>query len=426
MEVTPQTSVNKYSRPAACLAAGFLLAYPIAAQTASPAIAPPAGQQPLPGEFRDPDTGARILRLSRNPSASGVIYFTQACITPDSRYALVRDLDAAAGHTAGLMYRYDFKTGTLVKLTDLVTKNQVLVPRSGNMYFTSDNDRAIYATNILDLKTRKVAVMPAGITCSGGLTVNVDETLVAGTGLLAKEHVNEPILTTAPNQGAAFGDTFARHDTNLLIDADIKTGKVSELHRINTWLGHTQFSPSDPTLLMYCHEGPWAQVDRIWTLRIGGQPQLVLKRTEDNEIAGHEFWSTDGSAIWYDHNFRNTPGRQYLEGKNLATGAITRYPVTAVFRSIHYTQSPDAKFFVCDGGTIKGHPEQQAMFILVPENGTLRPIKICSMARNNYTDAEPNPHLTPDQHWVLFTATFSGVPQAYAVEMPRRFWRSSL
>jgi oligogalacturonide lyase len=389
----------------------------------------PAAESPnstAPGDFTDPDTGAKVLLLSKTPGpAAGVIYFTQDSISPDSRYTLVRYLEPTAGHTAGIMYRYDFKTGELLKLTERMTKNQVLFPKSGNLYYTSDNDRAIYATNILDLKTRKVADMPEGIACSGGLTVNADETLVVGTGSLLKEHEKEATLTTAPNQGPVFGQTFERHDTNLLIAADIRSGKVSELHRIDTWLGHTQFSPTDPKLLMYCHEGPWAKVDRIWTLRIGdgSQPQLVLKREEDNEIAGHEFWSSDGSTIWYDHNYRGTPGKQFLEGKNLATGQITRYPITAPFGSIHYTNSPDGKFFVGDGGTNKAHPEQQAMFILVPEEGKLRPIKLCSMARNDYKAAEPNPHLTPDQRWVTFTATFSGTPQAYAIEMPKEFWR---
>ena len=380
----------------------------------------------IPDESKDPDTGARILHLSKIPNpASGVIYFTQACTTPDSRYTLVRYLDPKSGHTAGLMYRYDFKTGELVKLTDLMTKNQVMVAASGNLYYTSDNDRAIYVTNILDLKTRKVADMPAEIVCTGGLTVNSDETMIVGTGGLVSEHKNDVTLTTPPNQGSAFNDIFQRHDTNLLIAFDLKTGKYTELHRINTWLGHVQFSPVDPKLLMYCHEGDWAKVDRIWLLRIGdgSAPQLVLKRAEDNEIAGHEFWSSDGTITWYDHNYRNTPGKHFLEGKNIATGAITRYPIVAPFGSIHYTNSPDGKFFVCDGGTNRDHPDQQAMYILIPDNGKLRPIKLCNMAKNDYKAAEPNPHLTPDQHWVTFTATFSGTPQAYAVEMPKEYWR---
>jgi oligogalacturonide lyase len=389
-------------------------------------IPPLTADASIPDEFKDPDTGARIIHLSKIPNpASGVIYFTQACTTPDSRYTLVRYLDVKSGHTAGFMYRYDFKIGELRKLTDLLTKNQVLVPASGNLYYTSDNDRAIYATNIFDFKTRKVAQMPAEFICTGGLTVNADETIVVGTGGLTEEHKSDTVLTTPPNQGSAFNDIFERHDTNLLLAADIKTGKVTELHRIKTWLGHTQFSPTDPKLLMYCHEGNWAKVDRIWLLRLGdgSQPQLVLKRTEDNEIAGHEFWSSDGSTIWCDHNYRNTKGKEFLEGKNAATGEITRYPITAPFGSIHYSNSPDGKFFVCDGGTNKDHPDLQAMYILVPENGKLRPTKLCNMAHNDYKAAEPNPHLTPDQHWVTFTATFTGTPQAYAVEMPKELWR---
>ncbi|MEY4489907.1 MAG: hypothetical protein RIQ79_2415 [Verrucomicrobiota bacterium] len=382
---------------------------------------------PVPAVFKDPDTGAKIIHLSTAPNeVSGVIYFTQGCITPDSRYTLVRYLDHSAGHTAGHMYRYDFTNGELLRLTELMTKNQVMAPKSGNLYFTADADRAIYVTNIHDLTTRKLADMPEGILCSGSLTVNADETLIVGTGSLAEEHVNEPVLTTAPNQGSTFGDTFKRHDTNLVLSVEVKTGKVTELHRINTWLGHAQFSPVDPTLLMYCHEGPWAQVDRMWTLRIGdgSQPQNVLVRTEDNEIAGHEFWSTDGATLWYDHSFRKTPGKQFLEGRSVADGSIMRYPIKAPFGSIHYTQSPDGKFFVADGGTNKEHPERQAMYILVPDHGGLRPIKLCSMARNDYKAAEPNPHLTPDQHWVVFTATFHGPPQAYALEMPREYWLS--
>ena len=121
-------------------------------------------------------------------------------------------------------------------------------------------------------------------------------------------------------------------------------------------------------------------MDRIWTLRVGEDSplQLVLKRTEANEIAGHEFWSSDGSTIWFDHNYRQTPGKQYLEGENVTNGNTVRYPISSPFVSIHYTQSPDGRF-AGDGGTVKNHPERQGMYILIPDNGMLRPIKLCSM-----------------------------------------------
>src|SRR6187402_2892368 len=79
------------------------------------------------------------------------------------------------------------------------------------------------------------------------------------------------------------------------------TGDQVIIHRSTDWLNHLQFSPTDPQLLMFCHEGPWHRVDRIWSMRLGdAQPQLVHHRTMNMEIAGHEFFSVDGRSIWYD------------------------------------------------------------------------------------------------------------------------------
>jgi len=42
---------------------------------------------------------------------------------------------------------------------------------------------------------------------------------------------------------------------------------------------------------MYCHEGMWQKVDRIWLIHTDGTDNtLVHKRTMAMEIAGHEFW----------------------------------------------------------------------------------------------------------------------------------------
>ena len=49
-----------------------------------------------------------------------------------------------------------------------------------------------------------------------------------------------------------------------------QTGEVKTIHKANDWLNHLLFSPTDPTLLMFCHEGPWHKVDRIWTIRTDG------------------------------------------------------------------------------------------------------------------------------------------------------------
>ena len=52
------------------------------------------------------------------------------------------------------------------------------------------------------------------------------------------------------------------------------------------------------------------------------------------------------------------------------------------------------------------------MTLQEPDGDTLKLTKLCSLQKNDYSQCEPNPHLTPDQHWLVFTATFTGTPQA--------------
>jgi oligogalacturonide lyase len=73
------------------------------------------------------------------------------------------------------------------------------------------------------------------------------------------------------------------------------------VHGQLSWLNHLQFSPTDPKLLMYCHEGPWHKLHRIWLIDVETRSiRKVHERTVDREIAGHEFWSPDGRTIWFD------------------------------------------------------------------------------------------------------------------------------
>ncbi|MGH1560680.1 oligogalacturonate lyase family protein [Caulobacter segnis] len=39
---------------------------------------------------------------------------------------------------------------------------------------------------------------------------------------------------------------------------DLKTGDRKVVHASDKWLGHARFSPTDPALAMFCHEGPLA------------------------------------------------------------------------------------------------------------------------------------------------------------------------
>ena len=136
--------------------------------------------------------------------------------------------------------------------------------------------------------------------------------------------------TNAPGAGRRGGRGGGGGRMLQFFAVEIKTGAVRTFFPMTDNLNHDQCSPTDPTLILYCHEGAWEQVDRIWTIRTDGTgARLMHPRTMPMEIAGHEFFGYDGKTVWYD---LQTPksGVFWLAGVNVQTGERIRYPHRAL------------------------------------------------------------------------------------------------
>ena len=178
-------------------------------------------------------------------------------------------------------------------------------------YFKGD---AVYETDI-DTKASREVVKNAKLRTGSGLALNADETLLGGS-MVAGEVPEEfrprppraaatplpnapagqiPARDSYPGKGEMMERRLAAKIPMSLYTINIKSGEVKTFHPATDWLNHVQFSPTDPTLMMFCHEGPWHKVDRIWTIRTdGSESKKIHTRTMEMEIAGHEFFSPDG------------------------------------------------------------------------------------------------------------------------------------
>jgi oligogalacturonide lyase len=295
--------------------------------------------------------------------------------------------------------------------------------------------------------TRKIADLPRRGSVA---TVNADESLLAGTYIegSGQDYGGNRAAAGTPgagqqihpldqprNKGQMMEERLAAHLPMALFVIDTKTGETRTILKSTDWLNHLLFSPSDPTLLMFCHEGPWHKVDRIWTIRTDGSRLIKIHtRTMQMEIAGHEFWSADGKTIWYD---LQTPRGEdfWLAGYNVATGARTWYHLQRDEWSIHFNVTRDGKLFCGDGGDsgqvakakngrwiylfrpelFESHGVNQRDFV---QPGVLRSEKLVNMSKHNYR-LEPNVSFTPDAKWVVFRSNMFGDTYAFAVEVAK-------
>jgi oligogalacturonide lyase len=386
------------------------------------------GAEDPPVSWVDPDTGHRVLRLTSEPNSAS-LYFNQNGYTADGK-------------------RLVYTTPGGISVLDLATRKgrQVVQGRvrmidagrkNNRVYYVRDG--AAWYTDIDTGATRQIAALPPRGSIA---TVNADETLLAGTYIEGQgqdyggNRAQQPHPLDQPrNKGQMMEERWAARLPMAMFTVKVATGEIRIIHKSRDWLNHLLFSPTDPGLLMFCHEGPWHKVDRIWTIRTDGtQLQKIHTRTMAMEIFGHEFWSADGKTIWYD---LQTPRGEdfWLAGYEIESGRRTWYHLERNEWSIHFNVTRDGKLFCGDGGDpgqVARAPDGQWIYLFRPERienrgiddpnfvrpGVLRAERLVNMSKHQYR-LEPNVSFSPDQKWVVFRSNRFGPTYVFAVEVDK-------
>ena len=389
-----------------------------------------------PESWIDKDTGHRVVRLTKE-KGSASLYFNQNGYTADGKKLVYTTPNGI--HVLDLATRQARQVVEgRVRLIDAGHKTQ-------RVFYLRDG--AAFWTNVDTGETKKIGDLPKRGSIS---SVNADETLLAGTYIEgeAGQDYNSRRPSASPaaqghpldqprDKGRMMEDRWASRLPMGLYTLNVKTGETKTIHRANDWLNHLLFSPTDPTMLMFCHEGPWHKVDRIWLMRTDGSmaPKKIHSRTMAMEIWGHEFWSADGKTVWYDLQIPR--GEDFfLASYHVETGARTWHHLQRDEWSIHFNVTGDGTLFTGDGGDpgqVARAKDGQWLYLFRPElipnrglddqsfvrPGVLRAERLVNMSQHQYR-LEPNVSFTPDQKWVVFRSNmFGGDTYVYAVEVAR-------
>jgi oligogalacturonide lyase len=400
--------------------------------------------QDLPREWIDPDTGHRVVQLSTGHGEES-LYFNLYAFTAGGTKMV---MSAAGGNI-------DLVTLATGEIEHVYTGNGARIMQAGRktgaIYYQKDG--ALYALDPATKESRLVVKVPD----HGSIdAINCDETLGAGTitaggreGRRRQRSASPTILPSGVEQGdipsqvdkhSMMDRRLAARTPTTLFTINLQTGEIREMLHTTDWTDHEQFSPTDPQLLLYAHEGRQWKVDRVWLLRVDGksQPKLVHQRTMRMEIAVHEYWSEDGQWVYYD---LQTPLSEdfWVGGYNVTTGKRIWYHLPPNHWSVHYNTSPDGTLFSGDGSDPVIHYAQAKdakwMFLfhpsLIPDQpgetadqqdmiqvAKLTPERLVNLSRHDYS-LEPNGMFTPDGKWLVFRSNFRGPIQVYAVEIAK-------
>jgi oligogalacturonide lyase len=453
----------------AALAALILL--PVTAQAADDSKAAP------PKSWVDKDTGHRVWRLSDEPNSGG-FYFNVNGYTPDLKQMIytapdgIHVLDMTT-HATKLLVANPPKPANAPSGPGGFMRYGVHALVAGyktNSVFYTQTDPAtnvtsVYKADVYTGAIRKLVDLPEKRMI---VSINADETLAAGTYIEGDATGQEfgsnmpatpqrPAATDNRVASEAQGPHYQPLDKGEMMERRLaarlplvlftirlepgpngaKPGDITVLLHSTDWVNHLLFSPTDPALLMYCHEGPWQKVDRIWMIHTDGTHNTMIhKRTMVNEIFGHEFWGLDGETIWYDWQYPK--GEDFfLASYNLKTGQRTAYHLQRDEWGIHFNLTKDLDLFCDDGGDpgqVARSKNGEWIELLHPQifkvgegalndpsfwqAGVFHSEHLVNMSHHNYRE-EPNVRFSPDKKLVLFTSNMFGPSYVFGVEVDK-------
>lgn len=416
----------------------------------------------LPTTWVDKDTGHRVYRLTEEANSSG-FYFNVNAYSPDGKLMVftapdgIHVLELATKKTRLLVPNPPREAGAARGMFNGV--HAIVVGRKTNSVFFTQYDPAADKTVIAKADmysgaVTKLTTEPGRVSVP---TINADETLAAGTmndgPAVAPEYGANAVspngtpaarapgsLVQPVNKGEMMEKRLASRQPLILFTVDLRpgasNGKVTTLLHSTDWVNHLLFSPTDPTLLMYCHEGPWQKVDRIWMIHTDGTHNtLIHKRTMLMEIAGHEFWGLDGRTIWYDWQYPK--GEDFfLASYDLTTHKRTAYHMQRNEWSIHFNLTQDLDLFTGDGGDpgqVAKAPNGEWIELFYPrlitgqgalnepdfwQPGVFKSEHLVNMSHHNYR-LEPNVRFSPDKKMVFFTSNMFGPSYVFGVEVEK-------
>ncbi|NWG76607.1 MAG: hypothetical protein HXY24_18730 [Rubrivivax sp.] len=364
----------------------------------------------------DPLNGVLVTRLTDDTCRCWYPYFTQPVF--DAAGRLLVSSDASGEVQLHLLDAH----GRMVQLTDVPGgvggHSATILPGRGQAAYVAG--RQVFRVDLETHLSEPIFEAPEGF----GISILSP----SGDGASVTFATCETMRTSTRTawQYSDMRERLFRRPACVIFRVDTATGQPRALWGEHAWISHVIVSPTDSDVVVFCHEGPWELVNRLWRIRcsadlveplLADQPRLVR--------AGHEFFCADGTlAVQYSR--RLTPTAVDWISYNCLLDPDGRAPRFWRYPSrmpTHFQANSTADLFVGDGAHPDAAPalDGAACLALIRHRDDER-CEVTPLCRHDTSwkdqPSHPHPVFAPDDRSVYFNSDRTGRVAVYRVGVP--------
>lgn len=386
---------------------------------------------------RDETTGVPVTRITDNKAHYDRPYFTTPQFTKDSRFTLfvsdftgtsrIKNPNAPAVGKIGFgeLFLLELKSARAIQLTQGEAvkmghgAHALLAPDGKNAYFYSNE--FLKSVNLETLETRELMKIPFSYNFHS-LSITNDcryllFSLVEEVELLTQQFSN-PLDGTAP--GAR--ERFFKEPSSLIIRYDLQANQGETIYGGHYRITHANLKPDDGDKILFCHDGPWDLVQRMWTVDAATDVVLPLIEQKRNlEQIVHEFF-TPGGRVGAQYSYRYRPDIPYFMFADIFTDFDGKneerfyYPFK---RPDHVSVGVKEELGVGDSCMLNSDMKDASQYISLihynKDNHRSELSLLCSHNSSGRKFAHVHPVFTPDNQYIVYSSDFDGKLNIYMV-----------
>jgi len=362
------------------------------------------------GKQADPLTGRPVERLSDELGNTHHPYFTQNLCSPDGSEVLVASDRSGNWQLFNLL----INDGIMVQVTDeagLSAHGAVRHPREPLAYFFSGG--LLKEVSLDDFSVRVLYALPAGF--DPGIV-----SLSSDGEYMAFAYTERLQLSTGTGRiYSRMKEHLFRRPESVIMYVETSTGTADAIWGEREWISHVNVSPTEPKIVLFCHEGPWDLVQRMWVVDAQTSEVWPLLEQEPHyERAGHEFFLSDGRVGTQYSRRENIDGEWQDHVTTLWPDGTERQDCAWPGpQAMHVQAGPDCELWAGDKAWLPDVPDPEAtLCVFRCEEGRIEGQPLCVHETSWLTQrSHVHPFFSPDGRYVFFTSDRGGNCNLYRV-----------
>lgn len=366
---------------------------------------------------QDPETGVAVRRLSDNQGDTITSYFTQPMVSHDSRHVLVESTRTGQHQ----LHLIDLQEESMVQVT---SEHGVGFHRSlmdiNRLVAYHWAGRLLRRVDLTTLRSEALYEIPEGF--RGGI-LSIDHS----GRYLAFVYAEQLDVSTAT--GRIYSDMkerYYRRPSCVIIRYDVEERRAEAVWGEREWISHVAVSPVDPDLVLFCHEGPWQRVHRMWVVKASsGECWPLVDSEQFLEKDGHEYFTNTGKVVTQYARRQSTDSNQWDE-YNLCIwpdgSGEERFSLGPRRPGHVQTSHGDETLLVGDGAFPRGVPDEaewrskgNAYMSLIRHRDGVAHVRPLCIHNTSWTTQHSHPHpvFAPDDQSIIYNSDCEGVSNVY-------------